>query len=147
MSVVSLPARIGYTAVAMPIGAVAGFYSCMRLLPEYTAIYPQIDPGRDGSGIFRIAICAGAVIAFTASLLALTMPWLRHRKRRGRPSRIVISCVVVSLASIQFADQGFKLVYDLVFAAWLTYTLAFTFVRYGVVDRARRSTASANEAS
>jgi hypothetical protein len=142
MNAVSLPARILYTAVALPLAGAAGFYSCMLLLPEFTASHPQIDPNMDGSGIFKIAICVGGAFAFAVSLFALTLPWIRHRKRGGRPWRIGFSCVVVVLASLLFADQGFKVAYDLVFAAWLTYTLAFTFVRYGVIDQARRPSSS-----
>jgi hypothetical protein len=110
----------------------------MRLLPEWTARYPQIDPRMDGSGIFNIAICIGAGIAFSLSLCALTLPWIRHRKLGGRPWRIALSCVAVVGASLLFADQGFRIVYDLIFAAWLSYLLAFTFIRYGVTDEARR---------
>jgi photosystem II stability/assembly factor-like uncharacterized protein len=63
-----------------------------------------------GSGIFKIAICVGAALAFAAALFTLILPWIRHRKRDGRPLRIAISCVVVVLASLLFADQGFKLI-------------------------------------
>ncbi len=139
MSARSLLARIIYTAVALPLAGAAGFYSCIHLLPGLTANHPQIDPNMDGSGIFRIAICVGAALAFAATLFTLTLPWIRHRKRGGRPWRIAFSCLVVVLASLLFADQGFKLIYDLLFAAWLTYTLAFTFVRYGVIDQPRKS--------
>jgi hypothetical protein len=139
MTAVSLPARIAYTVVATPLGWAAGFYSCMRFLPEFTTSHAQIDPNLDGSGIFRIAICAGAAIALTASLFALTLPWIRHRKKPGRPWRIALSCVLVVLASIFFADLGFRIIYDLLFAAWLTYLLAFTFVRYGITDQPRRT--------
>jgi photosystem II stability/assembly factor-like uncharacterized protein len=65
-----------------------------------------------GSGIFRIAICVGAALAFAVALFTLTLPWIRHRKRDGRPMRIAISCVVVVLASLLFVDQGFKLISD-----------------------------------
>lgn len=142
MNVLSFPARIAYTAVAAPLGWAAGFYSCMRFLPVISARHPQLDPNLDGSGIFKIAICAGAAIALTASLFALTLPWIRHRKRPGRPGRIALSCVLVMLASILFADLEFGIVYDLLFAAWLTYLLAFTFVRYGVIDQARRASSN-----
>jgi hypothetical protein len=138
MRVSSLPARIVYTAVALPLGAGAGFYSSMRWLPEFTASHPQIDPNMDGSGIFNIAVCVGAGFAFAVSLFTLTLPWIRHRKLSGRPWRIGLSCGLVVLASLLFAEEGFKLVYDLLFAAWLTFILAFTFVRYGVVDQTRR---------
>jgi hypothetical protein len=144
MNVRSLPARIVYTVIALPLAGAAGFYSCMRLLPEFTVNHPQIDPNMDGSGIFKIAICVGGALAFAASLFVLTLPWIRHRKRGGRPWRIGLSCVVVVLASLLFADQGFNLIYDFVFAAWLTYILAFTFVRYGVIDQARRSSSSSS---
>jgi hypothetical protein len=139
MNALSLPARIAYTAVAIPLGWAAGFYSCMRYLPGLGGNHPQLDPMMDGAGIFKVAICAGAAIALTVSLFALTLPWIRHRKRPGRPGRIALSCVLVVVASILFADLGFRIVYDLLFAAWLTYLLAFTFVRYGVIDQARRT--------
>ena len=138
MNAVSLPARIGYAVVAAPLGWAAGFYLCMRFLPEFATSHAQIDPNLDGSRIFRIALCAGAAIALTASLFALTLPWIRHRKKPGRPWRIGLSCVVVVAGSIFFADLGFRLIYDLLFAAWLTYLLAFTVVRYGVMDASNR---------
>lgn len=145
MNAASLPARIAYGAVALPLGGAAGFYSCMLFLPEFTASHTQLDPRMDGSGIFKIAIVVGAALAFTAALFALTLPWRRRRKRRGRAGRIGVSGVVVMLGSILFADQGFGLIYDLAFVAWLTYTITFTFVRYGLLDQAKRVSAS-NEA-
>jgi undecaprenyl pyrophosphate phosphatase UppP len=142
MRVSSLPARIVYTAVALPVVGAVGFYSCIHLLPSFTVSHPQLDPDMDGSGIFQIAICVGAALAFAAALFTLTLPWIRHRKRDGRLWRIALSCVVVVLASLLFADEGFELIYDFLFVAWLTYTLAFTFVRYGVIDQARRPSSS-----
>jgi hypothetical protein len=139
MTAASLSARLAYTVVATPLGWAAGFYSCMRFLPEFTISHSQIEPNLDDAGIFRIAICAGAAIALTASLCALTLPWIRHRKTPGRSWRLAFSCVLVVLASIFFADLGFRIIYDLLFAAWLTYLLAFTFVRYGVTDQSRRA--------
>jgi hypothetical protein len=139
MNAVSLPARLAYTVVAAPLGWAAGFYSSMRFLPELTAYRARMDPNLDGSGVFRVAILAGAAFALTASLFALTLPWIRHRKKPGRPGRLAFSCVLVVLASIFFADLGFRIIYDLLFAAWLSYLLAFTFVRYGVIDQPRRA--------
>ena len=143
MNAASLPARIVYASVALPLGGAAGFYSCLRFLPEFTASHTELDPAMDGSGIFKIALSVGAAVAFTACLFAITLPWSRRRKRRGRSGRIGFSGVVVMVASILFADQGFGLIYDLAFVAWLTYTMTFTFVRYGLLDQARRSSASA----
>ncbi len=143
MDAASLPARIAYGAIALPLGGALGFYASMRLFPELTASHPDLDPNMDGFVIFKIAICLGVAIAFTASLLALTLPWVRHRKRRGRTWRLILTGAFVVFASVVFADQGFRLIYDLAFAAWLAYTMAFTFVRYGIIDQARRSSASA----
>jgi len=145
MKAAGLLARIAYTAVALPLGGAAGFYTCMQVLPEFTVSHPHIDPHMDGSGIFRIAICVGAAVAFSAGLFALTLPWIRHRKRPGRALRIGLSCALVVLASVGIADEGFGLIFDVVIAAWLTYTMAFTFVRYGVIDRARRKHPSAQD--
>lgn len=142
MSAASLPARIVYTLAALPLGAAAGFYLCMALLPQLVVKYPQLDPGRDGRGIFNIALSVAAVVAITAALFALTLPWSRHRKRRGRGMRIAISLGLVVGASVEFADLGHRPVLDLVFAAWLAYTMAYTFVRYGVLDQAHRRSAS-----
>ncbi len=143
MNAVSLPARIVYASAALPLGGAAGFYSCMRFLPEFATDHPQLDRGMEGLGIFKIALIVGATIAFTACLFALTLPWSRRRKRRGRAGRIGLSGVVVMLASIFFADQGFGLVYDFAFVIWLTYTVTFTFVRYGLLDQPKRAAASA----
>ena len=50
-----------------------------------------------------------------------------------------LSGAFVVLASSAFADLGHPLLVDLAFAAWLAYTVTFTFVRYGVLDQARRA--------
>lgn len=137
MSSKSLPARIVYTAIAIPLGAAAGFYSIMLLLPELVAKFPRLDTGMNGQEMFNLAVSVGGGVAFTAALFALTLPWIRHRKRRGRPWRIAASFVVVLVASVAFADMIPRLIPDLLFAGWLAYTMAYTFVRYGVVDDPR----------
>ena len=142
MNLVGLPARIGYAVVALAGGGAAGFYSSIFLLPRVESFLQSGDSGGDGFDMFKTALLVGVGLAFTASLIALTMPWRRRRKRRGRTGRMVISCVAVVLASLGFAGQGHAVVYDLVFAAWLAYAMAFTFVRYGVIDQKRRSATS-----
>jgi cyanate permease len=139
MNATSLPARIGYAVLALLFGRAAGFYSVMWFLPEMVAKYPRLDTGMSGKEMFNLAASVGAAVAFTAALFALTLPWIRHRKRHGRPWRIAVSCVIVLVASVGFADLVPRLVLDLLFAAWLAYTMAYTFVRYGVVDDAQRS--------
>jgi hypothetical protein len=145
MKASGLPARISYFVVALPLGGAAGFYSSMWLLPKLAGRYPQLDTGVNGEGFFYLSLGLGAALAFSASLLALTLPWSRHRKRRGRPWRITFSCVVVVVASAAFAAEVHGLGYDLAFAAWLAYTMAYTFVRYGVIDQVGRSTGSRRE--
>lgn len=142
MTGASLPARIVYTAAAVPLAGAAGFYLAIGLLPELIAKYPQIDPGADGQRIFNQAVGVGAGFAFTAGLVALTLPWIRHRKRRGRGMRTAVSVGLVVGVSVFFAGLGHRLVYDLLFAAWLAYTMAYTFVRYGVLDHKRRRSGS-----
>ena len=138
----SLPARIIYTVVALPLGGAAGFYFIMLLLPKLVAEYPRLDTGLSGRAEFNLALSVGAAIAFTVGLFALTLPWSRHRKRRGRPWRIVVSCLIVLVASAGFADVVPRLFLDLLFAVWLAYTMAYTFVRYGVTDDAKRTSSS-----
>jgi uncharacterized membrane protein YfcA len=142
MNVAGLPARLVYAAIALPAGGAAGFYSCIFLLPRLAPYVAQLDTDADGFGIFKIALGVGAALAFTLSLLALTQPWKRHRKRRGRGWRIAVSCAIVVVVSAGLAADGYSIVYVLMFAAWLAYTMAYTFVRYGVVDDARRSSSS-----
>ena len=137
MDRMSLLARISYTIVTLPVVAAAGFYTSMQVLPQLTARHPGLDPAMDGSGIFQIAIFVGIAAALSASLLVLTLPWARHRKRHGRTWRIAVSTLAVVIASIMFADQGYGWIADLAFVAWITYTLALTFVRYGVIDQTR----------
>lgn len=137
MNATGLPARIMYATGALPAGAAAGFYVCMFLLPRLLASLPDADPGVDGRGIFNMALGVGAVVAFTATLFALTLPSLRHRKRHGRRWRILVSLILILSVSAWFSDMGHRLSTDLLFAVWLSYTVAFTFVRYGVLDQAR----------
>jgi hypothetical protein len=139
MSSKSLLARILYAAAVVPLGAAAGFYSIMLLLPELAARYSKLDTGMSGQEMFDLALSVGAGVALTAALFALTLPWIRHRKRRGRAWRIAASFVIVLVASVGFADMVPRLVPDLLFAAWLAYTMAYTFVRYGVVDDPQRT--------
>jgi len=68
----------------------------------------------------------------------LTLPWKRPRKRRGRAGRIVLSLVIVMAGSLSFAGMGHALICDLALCFWLAYTMTYTYVRYGVLDQARR---------
>jgi hypothetical protein len=142
MNPVHLPARLVYTAVAVPLLGAAAFYTCMGLLPQFTAGNPQLDPSGSGYGIFRIAVCVGLAIGLTGGLMTLTLPWVRHRRIEGRGIRIAISAGLVVVSGVGFAAEGYTLLSDLGFAAWLTCVLAYTYVRYGVADTKRRTRSS-----
>jgi len=129
-----LPARVVYAAIALPAGGVAGFYACVRLLPKLASMLGLSAPEADTEALFRLALSVGAGAALTAFLCALTLPWKRRRQRQGRGIRISVTCVLVVAASLAFAGLGHRLIYDLLFAAWLAYLFALTYVRYGVVD-------------
>ena len=139
MKVTGLPVRVFYAAIALPLGAMLGFVPSMQLLPRLVAKHPQLDPQMDGSGLFKLALWIAAETGLTAFLLALILPWIRHRSRSGRPLRIVLSALTVVVASAAFAGLGHPIAYDLVFAIWLSLLLSYTFVRYGVLDHTRRS--------
>jgi len=142
MNAVGLPARVGYAIASLAAVGAATFYASIWLLPKFASAAEDDD----GYGVFRRALGIAIALGFTAALTGLTLPWKR-RKRRGRGQRIVISAAVVVLASVGFASQEHSVLFDLLFAAWLAYVLAYTYVRYGVLDnptfRSSEETASA----
>ena len=147
MNATGLPARMIYAVVALALGGVAGFYATMWEYPILLLRFQGIDADLDGYEIFKVALGVAAVVAFTAFLLALTMPWSRHRRRSGRGRRLAISGVFVVLASLAFAGLHHRVILDLAFAAWLAYVMAYTYVRYGLRDPRRRHTTYAGASS
>jgi len=137
MDAVGFPARVTYAVCALPVGVAAGFYVSMWLLPKVVGAWePNSSP--DGYTLFTTSIAIGIAVACAAALLALTLPWKRHRQRHGRTGRIALSCLFVVVASAIFAAQVHDVLIDFAFAAWLAYFIAFTYVRYGVRDQQRR---------
>lgn len=134
MNGVGLPARIGYAVLGLTAVGMAAFYASMWLLPRFMSDAADSD---DGYGIFRAAVGIGLALGFSASLLGLTLPWRRRKRKSGRGRRLAVSAVLVVLMSIGFASQEHHLIFDLLFAAWLAYALAYTYVRYGVQDKSR----------
>jgi hypothetical protein len=51
-----------------------------------------------------------------------------------------MTSVLVVALSLTFNGLGLSWVYDILFAVWLTYTMSYTFVRYGVMDEVKRPT-------
>ena len=135
MRATGLAARVLYAVVALPVGFAVGFYATVWLLPVAAPILGIASPAAETEDLFRLGLSVGGIVAVPAFLCALTLPWRRRRHRRGRVWRLAISAVIVVAASLVFAGLGHSLRYDLLFAVWLGYTLALTFVRYGLVDQ------------
>lgn len=135
MKATGLAARILYAAIALPAGFAAGFCATVWLLPAVAPALEIASPPAHTEELFRLGLSVGAVVAVPAFLCALTLPWRRRRHRGGRKWRWAASAVIVVAASLVFADLGHRLRYDLLFAAWLSYMLTMTFVRYGLLDR------------
>ena len=133
-----LAARIGYGLGALLVAGVIGFYASMWLLPWIAARLPGADTDADGYGFFITAIAIGVGLGFTCGMVGLSLPWKRRKRRSGRTRRIAISAAIVVIASAAFATQGHAIIYDLLFAAWLSYVLAFTYVRHGILDKPHR---------
>jgi hypothetical protein len=129
-----LPARVAYAAGSLVLGGVVVFYGSMQVLPHLTKMFPGLDPDMDGYRVFKIAICLAVMIAFSLCLYELTLPGTRPRKRRGRRLRLTVTSVCVVLSTLAFNGLGLGWTCDILFAVWLTYTVAYTFVRYGVLD-------------
>jgi hypothetical protein len=140
MKATGLAARILYALAALPAAGAAGFYATVWLLPRAAPILGISSPPPETEDLFRLGLSVGAIAAVPAFLCALTLPWRRRRQRRGRAWRLAVSAVIVVAASLAFAGLGHSVAYDLLFAVWLGYTLALTFVRYGLVDRKRERT-------
>jgi len=139
MTAVSLPARIVYAVLAFPLGAAAGFYLSTPLFIKLAPLFHDPYPSMEGFGVFVMALGVGAASGLTVFLVALTLPWKRRRKRRGRAGRAIFAALFILLASLFLADQGNALIYDLAIATWLALAMSFTFVRYGVLDQPRRT--------
>jgi hypothetical protein len=133
MGSASLPARFAYAAAALVVVGAAAFYAGMWLLPRVGAATDDVD----GYGIFQSALGIALAFGFSAALLGLTLPWRRRRRRSGRGRRTAISAAIVIFLSLVFASREHEIFMDLLFAAWLAYSLAFTYVRYGIRDSNR----------
>ena len=137
MKASALPFRVLYAVVAAPVASIAVFYVAIFLFTR-TVLQVEgpeaIDPGwRE----FVLSLLAAGAAGFTAFLFALTLPWHRLRRRKGRPLRITISAVVVLLISLIAAAEAVPLGYVAGVMVWLSVVLTFTFIRYGVLDSSR----------
>ena len=146
MHSVGLPARICYAIVALPLGGAVGFAMAYWAFPAMSKFLMGWEANADPNKKF-VALGWGFAVAFTAFLLALTLPWRRRKRRSGRMRRTVVAGAFVLVTSLGFAGLGHAFLYDLAFATWLSYLTAFTFVRYGVLDSGRPAATSSVSSS
>src|SRR5580704_6588978 len=91
MTATSLPARIGYAIVVLPLGAVLGYVLALKLLIRFGSIFQDPHSSMQGFGYFMMSLVSAATFATTASLIALTLPWKRPIKVNGKVGRVVVS--------------------------------------------------------
>ena len=137
MTATSLPARIGYAIVVLPLGAVLGYVLALKLLIKFGSVFQDPHSSMQGFGYFMMSLASAATFAATASLIALTLPWKRPIRDNGKAGRIVVSAVLLGLAFLILAGQGHALIFVLAVIGCLAVVFYLTYVRYGVLDSNR----------
>lgn len=139
MSGTGLPARIVYAVVSAPLACAAGFYLGVFVLTRAVPAMEGIPQPEVTWANFVISIFAGFAVGFSVFFYALTLPRLRLRRRGGRAWRMAASAVLVLMASVMAEAEGVSLWYTAALMLWISVTLTFTFIRYGVLDKTGRS--------
>ena len=134
MTASGLPARIGYALVAFPTGALLGYVAALKLLIRFGSVFEDPHPSMQGFGYFMMSLAAAATLALTASLIALTLPWSRPVKVRGRIARIITSVLLVLFAFVILSGQGHAPIFIFALTIWLAAVAYFTFIRHGIFD-------------
>jgi hypothetical protein len=133
----SLPARFGYALVAFPVGAVLGYILMLKLLFKIGFLFQDPHPSMQGFGYFMMSLAAAATMAITASLFALTLPWIRPARSQGVVPRTIASAVFVLIAFFILAGQGHAPIFVFAVTGLLVGMLYITYVRHGVLDQSR----------
>jgi len=126
--------RILYAIVAFPLGAIAGYVLMLQFLLRAGWMFHDPHPSMRGFGYFMMSLASAAVLAITASMTALTMPWVRPRKEAGRTGRAIVAVTLTILAFLVLIGQGHALAFVLALVSWLAAASFLTFVRCGVLD-------------
>ena len=92
MTATSLPARIGYANVVLPLGAVLGYALALKLLIKFGSIFEDPHSSMQGFGYFMMSLASAATFAATASLIALTLPWKRPIRANGKAALLSRWC-------------------------------------------------------
>jgi hypothetical protein len=135
MSGSGLPMRVLYATVATPVAAIGGFYVSVLLLTRGVPALEGAPSGDPGWAEFILSLLVASAVGFTVFCYALTLPWRRLRRRRGRPLRIVVSAMLVLLVSVIAAAEAVPMSYVAGLMIWMSLVLTFTLIRYGVRDR------------
>jgi hypothetical protein len=130
----SLPARIGYAIVVLPLGAVLGYVLALKLLIKFGAVFLDPHSSMQGFGYFMMSVASAIAFAATASLIAVTLPWKRPLRANGKAGRIVVSVMLLGLAILILAGQGHALIFVLIVIGWLAVVFYLTYIRCGVLD-------------
>ncbi|MDP9038989.1 MAG: hypothetical protein M3O02_06915 [Acidobacteriota bacterium] len=138
MGATGLPARLAYAALAAPLASAAGFYAGAALFGRILPLLNGVQQPEPGWAEFVFSLLLGLAAGFSAFLYALTLPRLRLRRRRGRTARIALSALVVLVIAVAAEAEGVPTPVTLALTLWFSLILTFTFIRYGVLDRARR---------
>ncbi len=138
MSGTGLPARILYALGFTPVGCVAGFYVGVYVFTRLIPLLEGISDPAPGWADFVFSLLVGVGAGFSVFFYALTLPRHRLRRRGGRVWRLVWSALLVFVVAVTVQVEGVPLRYTVGLMLWLSLTLTFTFVRYGVLDKARR---------
>ena len=133
----ALPLRIVYTLIATPVASIGGFYLGVLLFTRVVPTLEGIQGGDPGLVEFVLSLVVAGALGFTAFLFALTLPWRRLRRRKGRLLRIVFSAALVLVVSLIGAAESVPLSYIVGLVVWMSVVLTFTVIRYGVLDHSR----------
>jgi hypothetical protein len=142
MTATSLPARIGYAIVVLPLGAVLGYVLALKLLIKFGSVFQDPHSSMQGFGYFVMSLASAAILAATASLIALTLPWKRPPKANGKVGRLVISVVLLGFTFLILAGQGQAPIIVLTVIGWLALVFYLTYVRCGVLDSNQENSAA-----
>lgn len=137
MSGSALPLRILYAVIATPVASIGGFYAGVVFLTRVLPAVHGLPPVDAGWAEFIVSVMVAVAVGFTVFLLALTLPWRRLRRRRGRALRIVVSALLVLSISVIAAAEAVPVAYIAGLMVWMSVMLTFTLIRYGVRDRVR----------
>jgi hypothetical protein len=129
MTATSLPARIGYAIVVLPLGAVLGYVLALKLLIKFGSVFQDPHSSMQGFGYFMMSLASAATFAATTSLIAVTLPWKRPIRANGEVGRVVVSVMLLGFSFLILAGEGNALIFVLIVIGWLAVVFYLCTVR------------------